>query len=179
MKAYNPAGEPVQIVDRRNRPVDVVPRRVMRQRRLIHRASYILVFNRAGELFVQKRTMGKDIYPGHLDVAAGGVVLAGESYEDSATRELAEELGVRDVQLRFLFDQYYEDTDNRVWGRVFSCIHEGPFILQEEEVESGRFMSIEELRRLSRVHPVTPDGLALLDRLPARENSGGRFPRSR
>ncbi len=179
MKAHNPAEEPVQIVDRQNRPVEVVPRHIMRQRRLIHRASYILVFNRAGELFVQKRTMGKDIYPGYLDVAAGGVVLAGESYEDAAARELAEELGVRGVELRFLFDQYYEDADNRVWGRVFSCIHGGPFILQEEEVESGRFMSLEDLRKLSRSRPVTPDGLMLLDRLSARESSGGHFPRSR
>ena len=90
----NPAEEIVEIVDRDNNSIGAVSRRIMRQQGLIHRASYILVFNRSGELFLQKRTMSKDIYPGFWDLAAGGVVLAGESYEESAKRELREELGV-------------------------------------------------------------------------------------
>lgn len=160
----DPGQEIIQIVDRDNREIAVVARHIMREQRLIHRASYILVFNRAGKLFVQKRTMSKDIYPGFWDVAAGGVVLAGESYEVSAARELGEELGVKG-KLTFLFDQYYEDADNRVWGRIFSCIHEGPFTLQEEEVADGCFMGIEEVLELSKREPFTPDGLIVLDRL--------------
>jgi len=157
----DPGREIIQIVDRDNREIAVVARHVMREQRLIHRASYILVFNRTGKLFVQKRTMSKDIYPGFWDVAAGGVVLADESYELSAARELAEELGVKG-KLQFLFDQYYEDADNRVWGRIFSCIHEGPFTLQEEEVAEGCFMGIDEALALSTREPFTPDGLLLL-----------------
>ncbi len=158
----DPGQEIIQIVDRENREIAVVARHIMREQRLIHRASYILVFNRAGELFIQQRTMIKDIYPGYWDVAAGGVVQAGESYELSAARELAEELGVKE-KLTFLFDQYYEDADNRVWGRIFSCIHEGPFILQPEEVADGCFMEIDEALDLSTREPFTPDGLVLLD----------------
>ena len=84
----DPGGEIVQVVDEDNRETGAVTRREMRARGLVHRASYILVFNSRGELFVQKRTVSKDIYPGYLDVAAGGVVLAGESYEEAARREL-------------------------------------------------------------------------------------------
>ncbi|EKD35115.1 MAG: hypothetical protein ACD_75C02052G0001, partial [uncultured bacterium] len=73
--------ETVQIVDRQNRKTLELPRSIMRRDRLIHRAGYILVFNDRNELFVQKRTRSKDIYPGCWDAAAGGVVLAGESYE--------------------------------------------------------------------------------------------------
>ena len=76
---YNPRNEIVQIVDENNTEIAAVSRWLMREQQLIHRASYILVFNRAGELFVQKRTMTKDVYPGYYDIAAGGVVLAGES----------------------------------------------------------------------------------------------------
>lgn len=159
-----PAEEPVQIVDRDNRPVGVEPRAVMRRQRLIHRATYILVFNGAEELFIQKRTMTKDIYPGYWDVAAGGVVLAGEPYELSARRELAEELGVRDILLEFLFEHYYEDEGNRVWGAVYRCRHDGPFVLQQEEVEYGEFVSAEELRRRRDLAPFTPDGLVILER---------------
>jgi isopentenyldiphosphate isomerase len=163
---YDPDSEVVQIVDENDQEIGAMTRKLMREQRLIHRASYILVFNRAGELFVQKRTRSKDIYPGYWDVAAGGVVLAGESYEESASRELGEELGVI-AKLRFLFDQYYEDAGNRVWGRIFSCRHEGPFNLQPEEVEYGRFMAPGTALDYSKSEPFTPDGIILLKKLLA------------
>ncbi|GAB4344335.1 MAG: NUDIX hydrolase [Desulfobulbaceae bacterium] len=160
-----PAREIVQIVDEDNREIGAVSRRIMREQVLVHRAAYILVFNRAGLLFVQKRTRTKDVYPGYYDIAAGGVVLAGESYEEAADRELAEELGVKDVPLTACFDHYYEDRDNRVWGRVFRCVHEGPFTLQEEEIESGGFMEVSQILAPENGHLFTPDGLEILRRL--------------
>ena len=156
--------EVVQIVDRNDFPVDAVPRSVMRAKRLIHRATYIFVFNAAGELFIQKRTMEKDIHPGYWDLAAGGVVAAGESYEESAERELAEELGVT-ASLTFHFDHYYEDEGNRVWGRVFSCTHEGPFILQPEEIVEGRFLSADRILKMVKTKPFSPDRVAIFHRL--------------
>ena len=162
---YAPAEEIVQIVDRDNQVTEALPRHLMRSRGLIHRASYILVFNHRQEVFVQKRTTTKDIYPGYWDVAAGGVVLADESYEESASRELKEELGVSGIPLTPLFDHYFEDATNRVWGRVFRCTHEGPFTLQPEEVESGLFMSVPQILESSVREPFTPDGILILQRL--------------
>lgn len=143
----------------------VEPRSIMRRNALPHRASYILVFNAGGELFLQKRTDSKDIYPSYWDVAAGGVVKAGESYEESAKRELAEELGITEIPLHFLFDHYYEDTANKVWGRVFRCSHDGPFYLQAEEVAYGRFITVADALSLSSSEPFTPDGVEILQRL--------------
>jgi predicted N-formylglutamate amidohydrolase/isopentenyldiphosphate isomerase len=159
----SPGEEVVAIVDRKNRVVGATKRREMRRRNLIHRATYILVYNRQGQLFVQKRTMAKDLYPGYYDVATGGVVLSGESYEESARRELQEELGVT-AELTPLFDAYFAQADNKVWGRVFRCRHDGPFRLQEAEVESGAFMIPAEI--LAADHDTfTPDGLVILARL--------------
>ncbi len=157
--------ESVLIVDAENRELGAVPRSEMRRRNLIHRAAYILVFNFRGELFVHKRTMGKDMYPGHYDIAAGGVVLAGESYEESAYRELAEELGVIGTELNVHSDIYFEDAANRVWGRVFTCVHDGPLTLQVEEVESGAFLSLDDVVALTSHKPFTPDSLVLLQRI--------------
>lgn len=165
MQTYLPAEEIVQIVDRENQVVDAVPRKIMRVKGLIHRASYILVFHPDGRLFVQKRTMTKDVFPGYWDVAAGGVVLAGEDYLESARRELAEELGVRGVPLDFLFDHFHEDAENKVWGHVFRCVHPGPFTLQKEEIDSGEFMTVERVFELNENEPVTPDGLDILVKL--------------
>ena len=162
---YNPAEEMVQIVDENNNETDAVPRRVMREKCLIHRATYVLVFNSRGELFVQKRTITKDVYPGFYDIAAGGVVLAGESYMQSAQRELSEELGISGVELTHHFKFFYEDRGrNRVWGSVYSCVYDGDMVLQKEEVESGFFASPDHIIAMSEDRDFTPDGIEVLKR---------------
>jgi 8-oxo-dGTP pyrophosphatase MutT (NUDIX family) len=151
--------EMVAVVDRDDNVVDAVPRAVMRARGLIHRATYILVFSSKGELFVQERTMTKDIFPGYYDLCTGGVVLAGEGYEPSARRELKEEIGVEAGALTFLFGFYGEYAGQKVWGRAFSATSDGPFTLQAEEVSSGAFYSREGLEALIREKPCTPDSV--------------------
>ncbi|MBU4260419.1 MAG: NUDIX hydrolase YfcD [Proteobacteria bacterium] len=166
----NPASEElVAIVDEENRVVGCASRGVMRRFHLIHRATYILLFNSLGELFVHQRTESKDVYPGYYDIAAGGVVQAGEDYDLSARRELAEEVGISGVPLTPLFDFYWQDDNNKVWGRAYSCVADGPITLQEEEVQWGRFMNVHDLRQLRAEKPFTPDGLYLLDRYLAQQ----------
>ncbi len=169
--------EIVSIVDEKNNITGSALRSVMRAKELPHRATYILVFNSKSELYVQKRTPVKDIYPGYYDVAAGGVVMAGESYEESATRELKEETGIQGVSLTHLFDFYHQDASNRVWGRAYSCVYDGEIVLQEEEVESGGFYSLETILNASRHGSYTPDGLYVLQRYLKRKkkSSAGDF----
>lgn len=59
-----------------------------------HRAVHIFVFNRSGELFLQKRSHLKDVHPGRWDSSAAGHLDAGEDYADAAKREIREELGI-------------------------------------------------------------------------------------
>ncbi|PIE64669.1 MAG: NUDIX hydrolase [Desulfobacterales bacterium] len=160
-----PEQEIIAIVDESNRVIGEAPRHIMRRDNLIHRAAYILVFNEREELFVQKRSLSKDIYPGLWDVAAGGVVLSGESYLESAVREIQEELGVTNPQLRHHFNYFFNKPDNRVWGAVFTCCHSGPFVLQKEEIDDGRFLPLTALDELNKKEPFTPDGLLVLKRL--------------
>jgi isopentenyldiphosphate isomerase len=156
--------ELVTIVDERNKVVGALSRQAMRAGNLPHRATYILVFNSRGALYVQKRTQSKDVFPGYYDVAAGGVILAGESYEEGALRELEEELGIRGVPLTRIFDFSYKDEAVKVWGAVFTCVYDGEMALQQEEVESGAFLAVDEVLRLAATEPFTPDGLYVLRR---------------
>jgi 8-oxo-dGTP pyrophosphatase MutT (NUDIX family) len=155
----DPAEEIIYHVDARDKVIDSVSRGEMRADGLCHRVTYLLVFNNAGEILVQTRTDTKDWYPGSLDFAAGGVVLAGESYEVSGRRELEEELGITEP-LEPQFDIYFEDNtttpSTRSWGRVFTCTSEGPFELQVEEVAAAEFMSIDAVLGIDRSQ-VTPD----------------------
>lgn len=115
--AHRAASDAEQIawVDEQDRLLGSRVRADLRERGLIGRGTYILLFNSAGELCVHRRTLSKAIYPGYWDVAAGGMVQADESYDESAARELEEELGVSGVPLqaheRFFFDQ----PGNRLW----------------------------------------------------------------
>lgn len=151
-------------VDRHDQPLGALPRADLRERGLIGRGTYILLFNSAGELCVHRRTLSKAVYPGYWDVAAGGMVQNGESYELSAARELEEELGVSGVALsaheRFFFDQ----PDNRLWCAVFSAVWDGPLKLQPEEVLEARFISIDDVLRETAEKPYCPDSLAALKR---------------
>ena len=159
-----PGEEIVIVVDDDNRPVAELPRRRVRDENLPHRATCIFVFDRRGRVLVQRRTVVKDLYPGFYDLAAGGVVAAGESYEQCAEREAEEELGIRDTVLAPKFDFYYGDEHNRCFGRVFACVHDGPFTLQPEEVESVRFHAVGEIAG-GGIAPVTPDTLLAFNRL--------------
>jgi 8-oxo-dGTP pyrophosphatase MutT (NUDIX family) len=156
--------ELVLIVDEEYRPAGSAPRREMRRRRLIHRAAYVLVFNSRAELFVQRRTKTKDVYPGFYDVAAGGVVLAGETYDACAARELEEELGIRGAPLAPLFELFYEDEVNRIWGSAYACTWDGAVILQTEEVDWGAFLPLPDVLGLMEREAFTPDGIEVLRR---------------
>ncbi|SHN07850.1 Isopentenyldiphosphate isomerase [Pseudomonas asturiensis] len=151
-------------VDEHDTLLGALPRAELRERGLIGRGTYILLFNSAGELCVHRRTLSKAIYPGYWDVAAGGMVQSDETYAESAARELEEELGVHGVTLqaheRFLFDQ----PGNRIWCAVFSAVWDGALSLQPEEVMEARFMPIAEVLRQTEQQPYCPDSLAALKR---------------
>jgi len=156
--------ERIAWVDATNQPLGGLPRAELRSRGLIGRGTFILLFNSAGELCVHRRTLSKALYPGYWDVAAGGMVLEGESYAESAARELEEELGVAGVALSehgcFFFDQ----PDNRLWCAVFAAVWDGPLRLQPEEVLEAHFLPPPEVLAEVFDKPYCPDSLEALKR---------------
>lgn len=156
--------ERVAWVDERDRPLGALPRAELRERRLIGRGTFILLFNGAGQLCVHRRTLSKAIYPGYWDVAAGGMVQAGEDYPESAARELEEELGIAGVALREHERFFFDEPDNRLWCGVFSAVSDAPLVLQPEEVLEARFIAPAEALREALELPYCPDSLEALRR---------------
>ncbi|MFW9079422.1 NUDIX hydrolase [Pseudomonas sp. P2757] len=164
--AHRAASDAEQIawVDEQDNLLGSLVRADLRERGLIGRGTYIMLFNSVGELCVHRRTLSKAIYPGYWDVAAGGMVQANETYAESAARELEEELGVSGVELTAHDHFYFEDTGNRLWCSAFSAVWDGPLILQPEEVLEARFIPIEQVMQEIRQKPYCPDSLAALKR---------------
>jgi len=153
----------VDIVDDNDRVVATATRAEMRAGNLLHRAVYVFVLNGRGEVFVHRRTPTKDVYPGYCDVTIGGVVGAGESYDAAAERELAEELGVVGAPIARLGDIRYADEGTRICGMVYLTRHDGPFVLQAEEITSGGFVPFAEAQRIAREERCCPDAVAVLE----------------
>lgn len=160
----------VDVVDENNNVMAQATRQQMRQKNLRHRATYIVVHNGMDKVLVQRRTQNKDFYPGWLDAAAGGVVQKGEDMLASARREAEEELGIADVPFADHGTFYYESESCMVWGALFSCVSHGPFALQEDEVESVHWMTLEEINQ--REEEFTPDSIKALNLWLTRNPDG-------
>ena len=152
--------EEVAIVNAENKVIGKADRRVMREYRIPHRATYIVIKNSSDLYYVQKRTATKDYCPSKLDPVTGGVVSHLESYKENAMRELKEELGIDNKPLTYLDTFYYEDDTNRVFGGLFELEtpYDGPLTLQPDEVESVVMMTKDEILSTKR-DTITPDGL--------------------
>ena len=82
------------VVDANDQVIGQQPRSEVHRLGLRHRAIHLLVFNAKGELFLQKRSMKKDCFPGTWDSSVSGHVDAGEEYGACALREPREEIGL-------------------------------------------------------------------------------------
>ena len=158
------AEELVDIIDEDDRVVGQAPRREIRQHNLRHRCVYILVFGSDGRLLIHQRTQTKDVFPGYWDVAFGGVLGAGEIYDDAALRELQEECGLTGIVLQRQFPIEYEQEDNRIRVVLYTAVSDGPFVLQAEEVVRVEWVRAEAVESLARQRQFCPDGLAVLRR---------------
>ena len=91
---HDKALESVEIVDKQNRRLCVLPFSEVRRQSLCHRAVLVLIFNPGNKVYLRKRSPQKKLYPGRLDLSITGRVLVGESREEAAIRALREELGI-------------------------------------------------------------------------------------
>jgi isopentenyldiphosphate isomerase len=168
----DPRDELVDVLDDVGRVIGTATRREVRARGLSHRCTYVLVFNRRGELFIHLRTPTKDVYPSHWDVAVGGVVAAGETLDRGAKREVQEELGVAlEVMSLFLMRQTIGPVVEH--AMVYRAIHDGPFRLQPAEIVRGEFAPLTEVIARTERERFCPDGLAVLAEYRRRMEHGG------
>ncbi|MFL6527146.1 MAG: 16S rRNA (adenine(1518)-N(6)/adenine(1519)-N(6))-dimethyltransferase RsmA [Chthoniobacterales bacterium] len=130
--------ELLAVVDAEDRIVGSATRREIHGNKSLHRAVHILVFNRDGELFLQKRSRWKDRHPLLWDSSAAGHVDAGEEYEAAAVREVQEELGVSPTLMPVAKIAASEGTGHE-FIKIYRAEHDGPFSLPPVEIEHGEF----------------------------------------
>jgi 16S rRNA (adenine1518-N6/adenine1519-N6)-dimethyltransferase len=137
-RAQTESQERFAVVDADDRVIGSARRSKVHANNLLHRAVHILVFNLCDELFLQKRSRGKDRHPLLWDSSAAGHVDAGEGYDEAARRELREELGV-DADLHRIAKLPASVRTGLEFIWVYKGVHDGPFTLARTEIEFGDF----------------------------------------
>lgn len=149
------AEEWFDVVDAGDRVIGRARRREVHGRGLWHRAIHVLVFSSRGDWFLQRRSWKKDLSPGLWDAACSGHVDSGEDYDTAARRELGEELGVAGAApVRWFQLAAGPETGGEfIW--VYRLRHEGPFVLNPDEIIAGRWLTPAALADALRDEPET------------------------
>ncbi|MCP5536684.1 MAG: ribosomal RNA small subunit methyltransferase A [Akkermansiaceae bacterium] len=128
-------------------------RDTVHQQNLLHRAVHLFVFNKRKELFLQKRSRLKDRHPGVWDSSAAGHLAAGEDYEETAVRELDEEMGIKGTEVQEV--GRVAACENTGWEhvRLYLARHDGAVRFPCSEVEAGQWFSLDELRQWVHARP--------------------------
>lgn len=151
----------VDVVDADDRVVGTATRAQMRAEGLRHRAVYVVVRTSDDQVVVHRRADWKDVYPGAWDLCFGGVLDAGEDWDDAAARELAEEAGIV-AELRRLGGGAYEDATTALNGRVYECTHDGPYPCPDGEVVEVHTVPRADLEAFIAERPHCPDSVQLV-----------------
>ena len=114
---------------------------------ILHPVVHLHVFNSQGELYLQRRPDWKDIQPGKWDTSVGGHIDYGETVEQALRREVREELGITDFVPIHLCRYVFTGKRERELVYVNKAIYDGVIRQSKDELDGGRFWTMEEIER--------------------------------
>lgn len=144
--------ELLEVVDDNNQVVGKATRGESYKRGLLHRAINIFIYNSKGEIFLQKRSSKRLIYPLFWDLSCSEHVRSGESFEDATKRGLKEELGI-EIKLEEIIPIHRVDCSfgqylDKELVITFKGIYQGKMKFDPDEVEEGKYFNPKELEKL-------------------------------
>lgn len=142
------------VVDENDTVLKTEDRSTVHREKLFHRAIHVFVFNEAGKLFLQRRSLTKDTAPGKWVSSCSGHVDSGEDYDEAAERELAEEISLTNpVNLKRMFKEKPCKQTGYEFVWVYTCESEGPFGLDPFEVSEGQWIEVKHLNNWLKERP--------------------------
>ncbi|MEU1179899.1 NUDIX domain-containing protein [Streptomyces sp. NPDC005820] len=155
--------ELVDRVDEQDRVLGVVDRAEAIRRRWLHRIATIVCRDADGRFLVHRRPDRASRFPGHYNWMLGGAADAGESYEEAATRELSEEVGVCAAP-RLVLTFLCEGVISPYWLGLHEVVITEPIRPDLEEIAWHDWLTEGELEALVRRREFVPDAREAFDR---------------
>ena len=138
--------ELLDVVNEKGEIVKTLPRsEIHGNPSLLHRVVHVIVFNRTGDLLLQKRSMNKDVAPGKWDTSIGGHISTSETLDAALKRESEEELGIKKCTFNFLYTYIHSNEYESELVYTYTCIYDGEINYQKDEIDEVRPWSIEEI----------------------------------
>ena len=156
---YSDSDEIFPIVDEEGYEISRALRSVCHdgKSKLLHPVVHMHLFNDRGELFLQKRAMSKDLLPGYWDTSVGGHMSPRESPAQALKRETMEELGPIEFTCILIKKYIWESPREKEFVYSFKGISENYPLINKDEIDDGRFWSIEEIRKNLDKNVFTPN----------------------
>lgn len=125
--------------------------------KVLHPVVHLHIVDRFGRLYLQKRSMKKDIQPGKWDTAVGGHVDFGETLLEALFRESSEELGLREFNPVYIESYVFESEIEKELVNVYAAV--GSFTLSPDmdEVDEGRYWDIKDIEENLGKSQMTPN----------------------
>lgn len=162
--------EMVDVVDEGDHVIGRSRRADAYARRLRHRCVFVEVRDPRGRIFVHRRTPGKLVFPSRHDMFIGGVVGAGETYDEAAIREAQEELGVAPLpQPQPVLSFLYDSPEHTWWSRVYRVVCDRSVSPQPDEITWHDFLTEDELAARVAQWDWVPDSLEAYHLLRGRQ----------
>ncbi|MBF0337521.1 MAG: NUDIX domain-containing protein [Nitrospirae bacterium] len=114
---------------------------------LLHRVVHVLVFDAAGDLILQKRSMNKDVAPGKWDTSVGGHVDHGETVDVALLREMREELGIISASLlpELMYSYIHSNSYESEMVHTYRYTHTGAIDFNRDEIDEVRGWPLKEV----------------------------------
>ena len=126
---------------------------------LLHPVVHLHIFRQGGYIYLQKRSLNKDIQPGKWDTAVGGHVDYGESIESALYREASEELGLKEIYPQKLISYIFQSEIEREMVNVYFINVSDDFapIFDAIEIDEARFWHLDEIDKAVGKGILTPN----------------------
>lgn len=124
---------------------------------LLHPVVHLHLFNERGELYLQLRAKTKDLLPGYWDTSVGGHMDPDETPEEALRREALEELGISNFNYRLIRKYIWESNREGELVYSFMGISDEKPEINREEIDEGRFWSVDEIRKKLHMNIFTPN----------------------
>lgn len=113
--------------------------------KLLHPVVHLHIIDRYSRIYLQKRSMSKDIAPGLWDTAVGGHVDYGEYIPEALHREAREELGLYEFNPYYIGTYVWETARDREYVNVFAAVGSYELKPDMDEVDEGHWWPLEEI----------------------------------